>query len=123
AGGTRSVGAGRGRAGRAAPTVRGERGAAMISLLRSERELLSLGRLPLAGVLLGCALSGCNVDLERMLDQKKAEPFEASAVFAARGSGPRGPRPRPLGVGQGAKGRSLRRAHPDRDRRGTARAG
>ena len=25
---------------------------------------------------------GCNVDLERMLDQKKAEPFEASAVFA-----------------------------------------
>jgi len=27
------------------------------------------------------ALLGCQTDLERMLDQKKAEPFEASAVF------------------------------------------
>jgi len=33
-------------------------------------------------LLLTLLLAGCNVDLERMLDQKKAEPFEASAVFA-----------------------------------------
>jgi mono/diheme cytochrome c family protein len=34
-------------------------------------------------ILCGCAaaLLACQVDLERMLDQKKAEPFEASAVF------------------------------------------
>jgi mono/diheme cytochrome c family protein len=40
---------------------------------------------PLAVALLalGCGLAaGCNVDLERMLDQKKAEPFEASPVFS-----------------------------------------
>ena len=30
----------------------------------------------------GTMALGCNVDLERMLDQKKAEPFEASAVFS-----------------------------------------
>ncbi|HEU4578075.1 MAG TPA: cytochrome c [Polyangiaceae bacterium] len=36
----------------------------------------------LSALALGCWLAaGCNVDLERMLDQKKAEPFEASAVF------------------------------------------
>lgn len=36
-----------------------------------------------AGPLLGCTGAfACNVDLERMLDQKKAEPFEASTVFS-----------------------------------------
>ena len=37
----------------------------------------------LAALVFGCNVAwGCNVDLERMLDQKKAEPFEASAVFS-----------------------------------------
>ena len=31
--------------------------------------------------LLGCALWGCQVDLERMLDQHKAEAYEASRFF------------------------------------------
>ena len=44
-------------------------------------------RRPLGLGLLACALSwlcalGCNVDLERMLRQQKAEPFEPSSVFA-----------------------------------------
>jgi mono/diheme cytochrome c family protein len=43
----------------------------------------ALRSLSVAVLTLGCNVAlGCNVDLERMLDQKKAEPFEASAVFA-----------------------------------------
>jgi mono/diheme cytochrome c family protein len=39
-----------------------------------------LGQRGLAMLLLGCAL-GCQIDLERMLDQHKVEPYEANTLF------------------------------------------